>query len=124
MYHCQARKALEPIAAELIEGGLNKEESFALAAALAHLGVEEPADLPDVDDKYARQAADAAGLKPIRANKLVKIIKSLSAPSPKVPSFSSSREISQKLSISLEENEDEDEEGFWKNSLSSRHRIF
>ena len=80
--HHQARKALEPVAAVLEEGGLNKEESFAVAAALHKLGVEEPSSLADVDEKYARQAADAAGLKPIRADKLVKIVKSR-APSPK-----------------------------------------
>ena len=66
-----------------MEGGLSKEESIAVAAALHKLGVEEPADLADVDEKYARQAADAAGLKPIRADKLVKIIASKSASSPK-----------------------------------------
>ncbi len=44
------------------------------------MGVKIPADLADVDNKTARQAADAAGLKPIRADKLVKIIK---APAPK-----------------------------------------
>ena len=49
----------------LMEGGLSKEESFAVAAALHKLGVEEPSDLADVDEKYARQAADAAGLKHI-----------------------------------------------------------
>ena len=74
------KKALEPIAAVLTEGGLNSEEAFTVAAALADLGVEEPAHLADVSEKYARQAANAAGLKPIRADKLVKIIK---APAPK-----------------------------------------
>ncbi len=74
------KKALEPIAAVLAEGGLDEEEAFAVASALADLGVEEPAHLADVSEKYARQAADAAGLKPIRADKLVKIIK---APAPK-----------------------------------------
>ena len=66
----------------LIEGGLSEEESLAVASALHKLGVEEPSGLADVDEKYARQAADAAGLKPIRADKLVKIIASMSLPSP------------------------------------------
>ena len=74
-------KALESVATVLMEGGLSKEESFAVASALHKLGVEEPSGLADVDEKYARQAADAAGLKPIRADKLVKVIKSR-APSP------------------------------------------
>ena len=74
------KKALEPIAAVLAEGGLDEEEAFAVASALADLGVKKPAHLADVSEKYARQAADAAGLKPIRADKLVKIIK---APVPK-----------------------------------------
>ena len=74
------KKALEPIAAVLAEGGLDEEEAFAVASALADLGVKKPAHLADVSEKYARQAADAAGLKPIRADKLVKIIK---APAPK-----------------------------------------
>ena len=85
--HHQARKALEPVAAVLEEGGLDEEEAFAAAAALADLGVKTPADLADVDEKYARQAADAAGLKPIRADKLVKIVKSRAAsPKERAPS--------------------------------------
>ena len=84
--HHQARKALEPVAA-VLEGGLDEEEAFAAAAALADLGVKTPADLADVDEKYARQAADAAGLKPIRADKLVKIVKSRAAsPKERAPS--------------------------------------
>ena len=81
--HHQARKALGPVAAALEEGGLDEEEAFAAAAALADLGVKKLQDLADVDEKYARQAADAAGLKPIRADKLVKIIATKSLPSPK-----------------------------------------
>ena len=85
--HHQARKALEPVAAVLEEGGLDEEEAFAAAAALADLGVKTPADLDDVDEKYARQAAEAAGLKPIRADKLVKIVKSRAAsPKERAPS--------------------------------------
>ena len=79
----QARKALEPIATVLMEGGLDDDEAFAAASALADFGVKKPADLADVDEKYARQAADAANLKPLRADKLVKIIASMSLPSPK-----------------------------------------
>ena len=71
----------------LEEGGLDEEEAFAAAAALADLGVKTPADLADVDEKYARQAADAAGLKPIRADKLVKVVKSRAAsPKERAPS--------------------------------------
>ena len=76
------RKALEPVSTVLMEGGLDEDEAFAAASALADLGVKKPAGLADVDEKYARQAADAAGLKPIRADKLVKIIASMSLPSP------------------------------------------
>ena len=83
----QARKALEPVAAALEEGGLGEEEALAAAAALADLGVKTPADLADVDEKYVRQAADAAGLKPIRADKLVKVVKSRAAsPKERAPS--------------------------------------
>ena len=83
----QARKALEPIATALMEGGLDEDEAFAAVSALADLGVKKPADLADVDEKYARQAADAAGLKPIRADKLVKIVKSRAAsPKERAPS--------------------------------------
>ena len=65
-----------------MEGGLSKEESIAVASALHKLGVEEPSGLADAGEKYARHAADAAGLKPIRADKLVKIIASKSVSSP------------------------------------------
>ena len=85
--HHQARKALEPVTAVLEEGGLDEEEALAAAAALADLGVKTPADLADVDEKYARQAADAAGLKPLRADKLVKVVKSRAAsPKERAPS--------------------------------------
>ena len=43
-----------------------------------------------MDEKYARQAADAAGIKPIRADTLVKIIASMSRPSPKAKAEESS----------------------------------
>ena len=49
--------------------------------------MKKPADLADVDEKYARQAADAAGLKPIRADKLAQIVKSRAAsPKERAPS--------------------------------------
>ena len=67
-----------------MEGGLEEEESFAVAVALADMGVKVPADLSDVGDDDARQAAKTAGLKQLRANRLVKIIASMSvAVSPK-----------------------------------------
>ncbi len=79
---CQARKALEPIATVLMEGGLDELESFAAAAALAQLGVRKPLDLADVTKEDALEVAAEAKLLRLSANKLVKIIASKSVSSP------------------------------------------
>ena len=68
------------MAAVLEEGGLDEEEAFAAAAALADLGVKKPQDLGLVNDELCGRAGK--GLSPVSAIKLVKIVKSR-APSPK-----------------------------------------
>ena len=68
------------MAAALGEGGLDEEEAFAAAAALADLGVKKPRDLALVNDELCGRAGK--GLSPVGAIKLAQIVKSRT-PSPK-----------------------------------------
>ena len=81
----KAMKALEPVAAVLMEGGLDEEESFAVAAALSKIsGVKKPAELSLVDDEDVAAVAVEAKLSKVGAKKLAQVIaKTKPAPSPK-----------------------------------------
>ena len=79
----QAKKSLEPIVAVLTEGGLDEEEAFAVAAALAKMGVKKAAELSLVDDEDVAAVAVEAKLSKVGAKKLAQVIAGKSAPSPK-----------------------------------------
>ena len=68
-----------------MEGGLDEEEAFAVAAALAKIsGVKKPAELSLVDDEDVAAVAVEAKLSKVGAKKLAQVIaKTKSAPSPK-----------------------------------------
>jgi len=65
-----------------LEGGLDEEESFAVAAALAKIRVKTPVDLCFVDEEDVAAVAVEAKLSKVGAKKLAQVIKG-QAPSPK-----------------------------------------